>query len=322
MNYTQWRTHADRGQYKRVTWVCGEQRALVADVVATIRAALQPSDLDTVTCHAGQTPDADIWAAAHQYPFDPDAHRLVLVRDAEKISYWEPLPGWLAATRQLPGVYLLFVSGLPDFPHAPGSRTQLAAHLAHMRAPRGHLVRCATPNGRDALAWARRRAPALDEDTAKHLLTRTGGNLTTAAAVLDKIALFGGTVSHAVVDALVDQAPADNLADALVLGDRRAALVAAARTSPADVGAILGLLDSRLDLVAALWHDLRTGELRRERAAGDREQPAFLVAQFAPAAKFYDPGRVAQCRRLLAVLDDAHRTGARTGLLEALIALW
>jgi S-adenosylmethionine:diacylglycerol 3-amino-3-carboxypropyl transferase len=70
--------------------------------------------------------------------------------------------------------------------------------------------------------------------------------------------------------------------------------------------------------MAVLWQALKVGQTTRNVTG----QPVFLVAQYMPAAKHYDPKRCAYSRRVLAVLDDAYRTGARTGVLEALVALW
>src|SRR5207247_5800197 len=114
-NFAIWRAGADKGDLRKVTWVCGDQQVLVDEVVDTIRARLRVSELDYASFTGGVDLDRDIWAAANQYPLNPTANRLVLVRRAEKVRNWQPLEGWLAASRQLPGNHLLYVAAADDF---------------------------------------------------------------------------------------------------------------------------------------------------------------------------------------------------------------
>lgn len=106
--FTQWARQA--AEVKRVTWVCGSERILVEEVVDSVRANLHASDMDYVSLVAGSSPDREIWAALNQYPFDPKANRLVLVRDVERVKRWAPFLDWMANSRLLPTNYALFVS--------------------------------------------------------------------------------------------------------------------------------------------------------------------------------------------------------------------
>lgn len=310
--HAQWRRSADKGEVRKTTWVCGDQRVLVEEVVDFIRRQLGVSDMDYVCLTAGTVADRDIWAAAGQYPMDPTANRLILIRDAEKIRNWEPLTEWLAGARRLPTVHLLFVSNLPDF----GADKKMPSHVEAIKA-RGHIVRCAMPNETDALAWVKRRAN-LDDETARHLLTRTGGNLALAGAVCAKLSLFDGQAGPRTINQLCAEVPADSFVESLLLLNKRAALHAAESLRPNDFGKIIGLLDSRLDLLAVLHRAVRAGYSTRE----VQGFPLFLVKQFMSVAKHYDPKRCLYSRRVLAVIDDVHRSGARDGLMTALTALW
>lgn len=83
--YRQWRVHADRGEVKRVTWVCGPERLLVEEVVDTTRRQIAASDMDYVTISCvpsaeNKEPVKDMWDAASQYPLVPGANRLILCR--------------------------------------------------------------------------------------------------------------------------------------------------------------------------------------------------------------------------------------------------
>lgn len=318
--YTQWRTAADRGDVARVTYVCGDQRVLVEEVAASIRAALTVSTLDLVTLRAGDAPPVEIWAAAMQHPLVPDTNRLIIVRGADRLTSWEPLQRWFDQARYLPRVYLLFIADTPDFPTvSDGPKPQPAPHIELIRGRRqGRAVRCGVPADEDALAWVRRRAGTLDQEMAYHLLRRVGGDLCAAAEVCDKLALFDGNPSRSTIDALAAHRPGVPFVDALIAGQKRQALLVLERMAEREAGSALALLISRLDLLAALWRLSRAGQSARE----IQGLPAFLVRQYLPYAKDYDPRRCLYARRVLAVVDDVYRRGARVAVLEALVALW
>lgn len=308
-SYGQWRTAADKGELRRVTWVCGEQRALVEEVVATTRQAVAASELDYLSFTAGVDPEPAIWAAANQYPLNPGAQRLICVRSAEKLKVWQQLERWLASGRQLPTSFLLFVSNDPDLPSDTAG-----GNLLRRKA---RLVRCSQLDEADAIAWLR-RGSQLDTDTARHLLTRVGGDLSAAQAVCVKLNLFTGAASTAVIDALCDDTPAASYVDNLLAMRKREALLAATRLPERERAATIAELDQRLDLLAVLHHGLRLGLPVSEYQG----VPPFLVRQYLPIAKYYDHHRCAKNRRVLAVCEEALKTGAAHGVLEALVALW
>lgn len=317
--YAQWRAAIDRGDLRRVTWVCGEQRILVEEVVDITRRLVDVSDLDYFPLTVGEVNQHAVWAILGQYI--SGSRRLVVVRNAEVITHWEPLESWLA-DKSLSGVYVVFVSGEDDVTHTTvEKKREVAPHLATMMARRRHavVVRCATPNPTDAITWVKRRGGALDDTAAERLLIRTGGDLTAAAAVADKLALFEGIhIGPETVDQLCDQRSADSFAEALVMLRKRDAIFAASSMSEHDYGKAIGLLDARLDQLAGLNHHLRAGSHPREMTG----VPHWFARAYMPVAKHYDPQRCAHSRRVLAVVDDARLSGARDGLMEALVALW
>lgn len=316
--YAQWRAAADLGEIRRATWVCGDQRILVEEVVDTTRRLLDVSDLDYVSLRHGPGFERDVWAAANQYPLNPGGNRMILIRDAEKISRHDQLVAWLGRTRQLPGVHLVFVSSDAALPHTGGRKGTLTDWAKALRAPRGSLVKCSALTEPVALAWTRRRAPGLDEDTARYLLTRTGGDLTATAGVCDKLSLFTGEVGTATIDQLCDERPSLDLAEHLLAGHKRQALLCVPDLGEQDMYRLTALLESRLDLLASL-HRLQIAGHGWRDATGINP---YLARQYLPLAREYDPHRCVRARRVLAVTDDALRKGARIGVFEGLIALW
>lgn len=313
--FAQWRRNVDKGEARRVTYVCGPQRALVADVVEVTRNLINPGDLDMQSTSGT---DKELWAKAFQHTMIAGANRLLVVRDAEKITAWEPFTLWMAGTRALPGVYLLFVSNDDDVPRGAGKRSPAKAHIEAMKPPRGYVVRCTDLAEDDAVAWVRARSP-LGDTVARHLLTRVGGNLTAAAAVCGKLAVFGQVeVSTAIVDQLVAARPADDFADSLLAGRKTDALALVGQLGDRDALKLVGLLDQRLDMLTLLWDSQAHGRYGGQVTGVN----PFLVRRYTPLAKDYHPQRCAHRRQVLAVVDDAVRNGARDGIWEVLVALW
>lgn len=289
---------------------------MIEEVIDAIKMKLNPEPTDYVSLSGSD--ETQVWAEANQYSLTPGNNRLILIRDADKLSRWQHLTQWLARARTMPGVHLVFVSNDTDLPHTKtGGKKTLKPHVAALKAPRGHLIKCTQPNENDALAWVRRRA-RLDEPVARYLLTRVGGDLTQAAAVCTKLSLFDARAGAATINALVDENPQADFTDSLIALDKRQALLHTDTIGYADQFGLLALLDSRLDLLHKLhrlqiagrnWHDV-TGI------------SPFLTRRYLPHARHYNPAACTQRRRLLASIEHALRSGARIGTLETLVALW
>lgn len=316
--YAQWRAAIDAGDLRRVTWVAGDQPILIEEVVDALKDKLSPSTMDYISLSLSPTLDRDVWAEANQYPLTPGSNRLILVRDADTITRWQPLQTWLARTRTLPGVYLLFVSSQPDLPYTTvGGKKTLKPHVALLKAPRGFVVRCTGLNEADAVAWVQRRSP-LDAASAQYLLTRTGGNLAAAAAVCAKVTLFGQSVRSVALNTLITEQAADDFTDYLIALDKRRALLALPDLDDADRLKAVALLDSRLDLLERLNRIHTAGRSWRDVTGIN----PFLLRLYMPYARHYDSSACSNRRRALAVIDDALRSGARDAVMESLVALW
>ncbi len=317
-NYTLWKAAADKGEVRRVTWVCGDQPVLIEEIVSTTVRMLTVSELDLLSFRAGSVADREIWAAAGQYPLTDACDRLVIVREAQRMKRWEPLTEWLSQRQRLPRNYLLFIADGDDFDTVTvDGRKVIAPHIEQVRASRGRLVRCGLPNEGDAVAWLRSRAP-MSEATARYVLKRVGHDLRLAADVAGKVKLFGGNPGESTIDALCQVEPADSFADALVGLDREDALRALPGLADADRVRVLRLLESRLDILSLLWKANRARTPVREIT----DVPAFLLHKLMPVARHYPPEKCVKARSLLAATEVAHRGGARTGVFESLIALW
>jgi hypothetical protein len=314
-SYNQWsKAFAAHGP-NRVTWVCGPERTLVSDVIATTAAAIAPDEADTWT--AGRVRERDIWASVLAIPLTPV--RLVTVREAAKLRDWEKLHIWLAEKHSLRGSHLIFDSGADDFPRDGDGK--LAEPCTWLRdSTVGQVVRCTSLDPDEAAAWACRQMPGLTVTQARHLLERAAGDLGEVRTVLSKARLLGGTVDDWALDLLCSELPGD-FADKLITGDRKGAMLAAESLGDDGLGYSIGLLSSRLGTLAALHRAARDNISRRD-VVGRLGVPAFLAQKYAGVAKDYGEDRVARCWGALATVEDAYRSGSSEGAAEVLVVSW
>lgn len=286
---------------------------LVEEVVDAIRARLNPSQLNYVSVYAGIEPEHEIWAHINQ-----TSSRLVVIRDADQLTAWQNLLNWVDRLRYLPDVYLVFVSNSADFPtDTIDKRKVLKPYVAALRAPRGSLVRCTTPAEPDDVAWVQRRSQ-MDDNAARHLLDRAGGDLAIVAGVCQKLSLFPGSPSNASINMLCAERPSTDFVTHLLGQTKRKALLCIPDLPDNEAGKVIGLLDSRLDLLQTLFR----AQLARQTLREIPDVNPYLARQFQPLARHYDPKTCGRRRRVLTFVDDAFRRGARIGVWESLVALW
>lgn len=314
-SYGQWfKAFVSRGP-ARVTWVCGAERVLVDEVVASVTAALGANEAESWT--AGRDREKDIWASALAVPFTET--RLVQVRDAGRLKDWDKLHTWLEEKFVLRGVHLLFSAGEADFPKDKDGK--LAEPCTWLRdSTVGQVVRCTSLDPDEAAVWARQQMPGLSAIQATRLLDRASGSLREVRTVLAKARLFGDQVPDWALDMLCAELPGD-FADKLIRGDRKGAMLAAETLGSEGLGWSLGVLASRLDALSALHRAARDNVSRRD-VVSKMGVPAFVAQKYAGVAKDYGEQRVARCWGALAVVEDAYRSGSADGAAEVLVASW
>jgi DNA polymerase III delta subunit len=308
----------NRGDLKRVYWVCGAERRLVEEVVDLIVKRVHANPVNDVRMSAVDVPDRDVWAAMNQYPAAGE-ERLVLVRDAERIRHWEQLQGWYD-TRALRPTKAVFVSNEASTDTEPD----------HMRliVGKGRFVRCGPmAEQRHLVEMLKAHAPITDQ-AAKLLLRVTRGNVSASLDFLSKCALFSGAIDERVIRALATPVPADDFVDAVVEFRGADAMEAARRVDPDRYSAIIGLLESRLEALSKLYRAIRRADRLQDRGARTREilrtsriEP-FIVSQLIGVARRYDQAQVRTCIQALALVDERAAEGESDLILEVLAALW
>jgi hypothetical protein len=310
-SYKQWAASFAKNGPARVTWVCGRERVLVSEVVDSVVRGVSPDYVEVYA--AGRDREPDIWEAALSSLSVQT--RVVIVRNVAALKAWGHLHAWL---RERPRhIYLVFDDDREDFPRDDG---QLGVPLTWLRdTTLGQLVRCSALDPVDAVAWAQRQLPGLEDWQARRLLERASGSLSEVRTVLAKARMLGG-INDAAIDMLCSELPGD-FADRLILGDRRGAMLAADSMGQDGLGFSLGLLASRLETLGTLHRAARDNVSRRDVTA-KLGVPAFLAQKYAGVAKDYGEERVARCWVTLVAVEDAYRSGKATGAAEVLVVSW
>ena len=298
---------------RRVTWVCGDQTALVREVTDAHCAGAPDGQL--VTLYAGDGPERDIWDLLLSVP--PSGGRRAVIYGAERLQAARHVR-LLATAPELAAAYAVFVDARDDFAREEDA---LVPHLAALQASRnGQLIRCCAPGRAETqielvAAWW----PGASLAFAGGLLKRCG-SLDEAWQACRTARLAGLKPEPAMAAAVCPRSPAGDLADRLFAGDRRGAMEAARVLPHAETAALAGLLASRLAAAEAVAEGIRDGLPPREAVSRVRER--YAATRVAPYAAGYQPDRVRRCRALLARIDSAFRSGAPGGLAEVLVACW
>jgi hypothetical protein len=318
MNFNQWKGYAAKKDVAKVTYVCGNQSALVEIVVKDIIDILKPPVTDFVNVYATDT--MNIWELASQYSLNPETNRLVVVRDAEKITNWNGLEDWLANSRVNPKNHIVFVANTDDAPaiFSKGKRVSYAEHIDVIRT-KGKFIKCSMPSHEDLISWA--QSYGLSKESAEFLIERTSGDTGNMLNVLRKIHVFKASPNVKAINLLCDEQFLSSFTTYLIEGDKYGAYQSLQNLSEDGRLKALTELDYTLNYVYEIGNCVRKRMYDVDIAAKTGIK-IFLVKKFRPVVKDYDEKKIKHCRQLLAMTDSALRQGAKTGVMEGLITLW
>lgn len=253
-----------------------------------------------------------MWAAIDQYPANTNDRQLTVVRDAEALEKWDHLIDWFAS-RHMPRCHAIFVSNEED--------TDTTTEHALRFVKSGRLIRCGPLNEEDAIAYVKHRLPGTDEETAKAALKRAVGNTYDVVNFLEKCKVLGIQPSQKATDLLLTTRSADDFVSLLTALRKTEALKAAATVPADDVSRIIGSLDLRLDQLQRLNTCQSRGMSMRDTIT-TTQIPPFVVLELLPHCQHYRRPDVKVRTEALALTDEAWQEGARSGVLETLVALW
>jgi hypothetical protein len=298
---------------RRLTWVCGPEFAFVQEVIqAHIDAA--PGSWSYLTAGEGAA-EGLIWdeiLQEHEVPWT------WIIRNAQKLTRWEYLdPAAISST-------VVFVSAEEKFAEEPGEdgRLVLASHLRVFRDKNaGQLIRCVAPD--DEPEWLAEWAGAklgAGKVLGQYLLARCFGRVSDAAIVADKIKAAHLAPDRAVIQTLTEGLAVSSFTDAILRGRCLEALTAA-DLDHGEIGAAIGRLASALETLSVL-HVAAGKKLNARETAMKLGVRQTLQHRYGAMAPRYTPARVRACRTVLAVADDAWRSGITEGIPEFVAMLW
>lgn len=310
--YIQWNKNRP---VRKVTWVCGPEHALVQEVLAEHNRL----ELDRHSYYLASTAEEpQLWDSLLSWP---RGGSLAVVYNAERLTLLDRFEVLVEAVPDL--AHVVFCADADDFARTEaGGKHPLAAHLAAIQASKdGQLVRCCRPSREEDLlrviaSWW----PGAGANLAAEVLARTGGDLESAWAACKTAEAAGLVPAAASLDLACQQTPVVQYATHLLAGQTREAATEAARMSEAGVGGTLKYLTSQLGTLYA-YHGYAALGLDADQVAR-KGIPRWQQLSLAPVAAGYGAERVTRCRKLLAMAEDAFRSGVRVGILEAVATLW
>lgn len=319
-NFTQWRAWADKGDIRKVTYVYGEESFLVERVVQDIKAIVNPPTTDYIVITVGEGNDSAIWVESLHAPLDPQANRLVVVRNAESFQDWPFLAQWFLLSKNMPCNYLVFVSNEADIPTVQQGKQFIPPEHIQLIQAKGRVVRCSLPAEKDLADWFVEEY-GLTYTAADFLVKHASGNLHAMVNVCRKAKILHASPSPAIIAQLCEEESHDNFVDSLILMDKKSALRAAKNIDQGDYSKIVAFLDSRLELIQdlGLMASKRMGIHEMCKEPGMKP---FLVRKFLPCVKKYNDAKILYCRKLLTIMDDVIQSGSTKGVLETLVAMW
>lgn len=317
--YLQW---ARTRTLRKVTWVCGPEDVLVGEVVSEFRKLEAPCRAFHMPRYARGPAEEDdeavLWDSLLSWP---PGGSLSVVWGAENLR----MTGRMAAvTESVPDLaFTVFISAENDFARVTsGGKSQLAPHLAAIQDSRsGQLIRCTAPADEEKLlgliaSWW----PGAGLNFARRVWQQSGTTLEAAYHACEIARRAALAPEEGSLEYACCQARHARYADLVIAGQRKEAAEQARQLSGPEVLAALGLLSWRVrvlpELAQHLGRGLDPGEIARKGI--DR----LTQRELGPHAAAYGIPRVARCRQLLAMAEDAARSGAGDGVLEAVAALW
>jgi hypothetical protein len=287
---------------------------LVREVTAAHRAGAPP-DL-CAAMFAGDTLEHEIWDRV--LTVSAVAGQRTMVYGAEKLK----APGNIALLTAEPALstsYTVFVSGETDFASEDG---KLAPYLTVLqKAKTGQLVRCCEPSKLDdRVALVANWWPGASPQFAYTVLERCG-SLERAWLACEQARLADLKPERPMAAVVCPDGAGGSFADLLMAGKKPAACTAAGRLGRNDLGAVIGLLASRLAVIEQIADGVRLGMKPRE-AAARQHIGQFEASRVIPYLGAYGASRIQRCRMVLAGADAAWRSGVRDGVAASVTALW
>lgn len=311
---------------RRLTYVCGNQPALREEVIDAVRVLLDVNDLNFESLSADTDKPQKIWASINQYPTNFTERRLVLVREADRLTKTDQLHDWLKS-RHIPNVHVVMASSQYSWPEDRDPKTRELM----MKSAGAIYVQCNLPKSdptKTAVEIITNWAP-ISRDVAAHLADRAGHDMARIRDVCRWLKLFKGEITPQHVDSLIQRTVTETFVDSLTQLDRGTAAEVAQELDSNMQHRTIGQLSQRLTILEqinrSMQHALaRTPDqnkfgIAQSETAKHSGVPITEVKKYWSSAKHYDPPAVMHRTALLARADT---TLGKPGVMELLAMQW
>jgi DNA polymerase III delta subunit len=288
--------------------VCGEDKALVADVLTTELAYRPIRDLDFVEFD-GKDPIGDIMGALNQYA--KDGFRVVVIYNADELKAWGPIIEWMTGP-QMKETTLICVGN--DI--RPNTKDQRFRPFIE----KGRFVEC-KPLSEEQLCTHIVRTGRFTKEAAQLLIDRVGGSTSRVFNEMRKLEYLPGAIDVATVKAYVTATESERFVEALFESDKPLAMKIAASVDADEFNYLVGSLEYTLTHMVQLVF-VRDKHLEMREMAERTGIPIFLLGKYFRWGKGLTSGILYKRIKLLANADAYYKRGLTIGVLERLVALW
>ena len=317
MDYTKGVELLSRNDWRRFYWVCGDEPVLREDYVAQLSQRASFDVLGYVHVSAEKMPEKKIWALANAYS-DGSAGRFIVVREAHRLTNSAFFVDW-ARSRRTPATVLVAVAD-----KTPNADFMTAVKDIGRRKI-GAVVDCSLPGDParrgEKVVKVLQQWGKISPDVAVHLYNRTGGNLARCRDAMCWSGLFHTTMTRDLADRLISDSSDHQFISSLLSLDKKQAMAAAQKISHERYPGIIDVLSDEIVLAGRVNRASVHGESLYS-LASKLGVSTYLVTRARAYAKHYDREAVSHRAEVLAVAWSAAQRGARTGVLEMVVASW
>ena len=294
---------------KRLLYICGEDHALVEEVLQKELVYRPLNDLDYVTLDGKRAHLADITAALDQ--FSKDGFRVVVLMNADAVKEWDKIIEW-ASSKEMKETTFICV----------GNDTKPETRQSRFRPfiEKGRFIECKSLSEEQLVDYVLSRGRCTKEASIA-LVKRTAGSSARILNELRKFEYLPIPITAETVNTYVEISESEQLVNALFENNKPLAMQIVGYLDEDTFRFIVGSLEYALTnmLILSTVQD-KNASLRD--IAERTSIPIFLLGKYFSWSKGVSTAMLYKRIKLLANADAANHRGISIGVFERMISLW
>ena len=294
---------------KRLLYICGEDRALVSEVLQKELAYRPLNDLDYVTLDGKRAHLADITAALNQ--FSKAGFRVVVLMNADAVKDWDKIIEWASLTEMKETTFICVGNDIK--PVTKHDRFQPFIK-------KGRFIECKPLSEEQWIDYVLSRG-RFTKEASNTLIKRTAGSSARILNELRKFEYLPAPITAETVTTYVEVSKSEQLVEALFENNKPLAMQIAGSLDEDTFRFIISSLEYALAnmIILSLVRD-KGAQLRD--IAERTSIPIFLLGKYFAWSKGVSTTLLYKRMKLLANADAASRRGTYIGVFERMISLW